>query len=187
MEAAAAAPRPRLLLLVLAAAATLVPGTTGERRRGGAGGRLWGARAGPGLWLAPSLSQTWRGAGGAGGGSGPGPGWPGLAWRPPRERRAGSAGGAGACVRARVDVRSSRRRPLLPPLSGEVASGGAVRGPGCLLGSEGARTERQGVCGWPGLAELGRRVALFEHPTRSGRVPEAPGAGLGSRGASRAG
>lgn len=187
MEAAAAAPRPRLLLLVLAAAATLVPGTTGERRRGGAGGRLRGARAGPGLWLAPSLSQTWRGAGGAGGGAEPGPGWPGLAaaTRTPGGER--GRGGAGACVRARVDVLSSRRRLLLPAPSGEVASGGAVRGPGCLLGSEGARTEGQGVCGWPGLAELGRRVALFEHPTRSGRVPEAPGAGLGSRGASRAG
>lgn len=186
MEAAAAAPRPRLLLLVLAAAATLVPGTTGERRRGRAGGRLRGARGpGPASGSLPLFLK--HGAGPGAQVAAPGRGRAGLAWRPPRKSRAGSAGGAWACVRALVDVVCSRRRPLLRVPPGEVASGGASRGPGCFLGSEGARTEGQGVCGWPGLAELGRCVAFSGHPTRSGRVPEAPGAGLGSPEASRAG
>lgn len=96
MEAAAATPRPRLLLLMLAAAATLVPEATGEQRRGRAGGKLRGARAGPGLWLTP-LSQTWRGAGGAGGGTRAGLSWSG--------RRLASRGRAAEAGRRRGSER----------------------------------------------------------------------------------
>lgn len=190
MEAAAAAPRPRLFLLVLAAAAaaTLVPGAAGEQRRGGAGGRPRGARAGPGLWLAPSLSQTWRGAGGAGGGARAG-----FSWRGCRHASRGRGEEAG---RGRV----SEHGWTCPAVPGfcfpaEVASGGAVRGWGLPFGEEWARAEGcEGGRHWPSRgcsppSPLGSCVAWSRAPPPQAGCFEAPGpgAGLGSEVASRAG
>lgn len=186
MEAAAAAPRPRLLLLVLAAAATLAPGATGERRRGRAGGRLRGARAGPGLWLATSLSQTWRGAGGAGGGAGPGPGWPGLA---AATRITGGERGRGGAGRGRVSGRGWTCRAAGGRPCSQLPGGGGVGRSGPRAGLPcgepgGAGRGPEVVCGRPGLEEPGCLVALSGHPTPSGRVARGsrgPGRGWGRR------
>lgn len=95
MEAAPAAPRPGLLLLVLAAAATLVPGTTGEWRRGW---RAAAGRAGRARPLARSFFLK-HGAGPGAQVAAPGPGLGFLTRQPPREPRARSGGGTEACVR----------------------------------------------------------------------------------------
>lgn len=185
MDAAAAAPRPRLLLLVLAtAAATLVPGATGERRRGGAGGRLRGARAGPGLWLAPSLSQTWRGAGGAGGGAGPGPVWPGLTAATRTTGGERGRGGAGACVRARVDLPRSGRPPLNPAPRGRWRRAERSEGRAALRGARGRGPRAGGGVrpAGPGGAGAPCGVVWAPHPEREGaRGSRGPGRGWGRR------
>lgn len=170
MEAAVAAPRPWLFLLVLAAAAamTLVPGATGERRgwRAAAAGRAGGGGArGPGPASGSLLLFLKHGAGPGAQVAAPGQG-PGFAGRAAATRaaRAEREGGAGACVRARVDEPGGR--PRSRPRVGGGVSGPSEMG-GCPPGSERARAEG---------GEAGLRP---RHPTRSG-AREAPGAGSGS-------
>lgn len=190
MEAAAAAPRPRLLLLVLAAAATLVPEVTGERRRGGTGGRPRGARTGPGLWLAPSLSQTWRGAGGAGGGAWAGAGLS-CSGRRHASRGWGAEAGLGPGSERGWTCPAARGRPGCR-LSGGSGVGRSRPGSGAALWGASGRGPTAGGCeagrdrqSWDcSLFPSGRCVALSRapHPERVGAPGSGVPGGIGVRG-----
>lgn len=97
-----------------------------------------------------------------------------LAWPPPREPRAGRRGGAGACVRAWLDVRGSgwpsrasaprgRWRRVEPSEVGGCPRGASGRGPrGVRVAGAGRLAPRWG-CKW----------RCLRHPTPSGLVREA--------------